>query len=125
MDKLVHNATIDGDAWQPLINYRRILNDEPGGGHGPKARLSTANRGRKRAAPQDGKTIASIYSISNFFSHFRRFPIINHERSSYICTAYKYLCVFVTIVLISQTFFLLAITCSLMRLLLNKKSQEI
>ena len=59
MDKLVHNATIDGDAWQPLINYRRILNDEPGGGHGSKARLSTATRGRKRAAPQDGQTILS------------------------------------------------------------------
>lgn len=55
VDKLVHNATIDGDAWQPLINYRRILNDEPGGGHGAKPRTSTANRGRKRAAPQDGK----------------------------------------------------------------------
>ena len=54
VDKLVHNATIDGDAWQPLITYRRILNDEPGGGHGPKARASTAARGRKRAAPQDG-----------------------------------------------------------------------
>ena len=54
VDKLVHNATIDGDAWQPLINYRRILNDEPGGGHGQKARTSTATRGRKRAAPQEG-----------------------------------------------------------------------
>ncbi|CAF4493366.1 unnamed protein product, partial [Rotaria magnacalcarata] len=32
---------------------RRILNDEPGGGHGPKTRASTATRGRKRAAPQD------------------------------------------------------------------------
>ncbi|UJR16021.1 hypothetical protein I4U23_002935 [Adineta vaga] len=53
VDKLVHNATIDGDAWQPLINYRRILNDEPGGGHGTKPRTSTATRGRKRAAPQD------------------------------------------------------------------------
>ncbi|CAF1610429.1 unnamed protein product [Adineta ricciae] len=53
VDKLVHNATIDGDAWQPLINYRRILNDEPGGGHGAKPRASTVNRGRKRAAPQD------------------------------------------------------------------------
>ncbi|CAF2968574.1 unnamed protein product [Rotaria sp. Silwood2] len=53
VDKLVHNATIEGDAWQPLINYRRILNDEPGGGHGPKTRASTATRGRKRAAPQD------------------------------------------------------------------------
>ena len=60
VDKLVHNATIDGDAWQPLINYRRILNDEPGGGHGSKARLSTATRGRKRAAPQDGKLPLSI-----------------------------------------------------------------
>jgi hypothetical protein len=54
VDKLVHNATIDGDAWQLLINYRRILNDEPGGGHGTKARTSTAARGRKRAASQDG-----------------------------------------------------------------------
>ena len=54
VEKLVHNATIDGDAWQPLMNYRRILNDEPGGGHGPKVRASTAARGRKRAAPQDG-----------------------------------------------------------------------
>ncbi len=53
----MHNATIDGDAWQPLINYRRILNDEPGGGHGPKTRVSTATRGRKRAVPQDGKQI--------------------------------------------------------------------
>mgnify|MGYP006892772897 CR=1 FL=1 len=61
IDKLVHNASIDADAWQPLINYRRILNDEPGGGHGQKARLSTATRGRKRAAPQDGK-IHLIYS---------------------------------------------------------------
>ncbi len=67
MDKLVHNATIDGDAWQPLINYRRILNDEPGGGHGPKARLSTATRGRKRVAPQDGKSIDSIYCSPSFF----------------------------------------------------------
>jgi hypothetical protein len=57
VDKLVHNATIDGDAWQPLINYRRILNDEPGGGHGPKIRASTGTRGRKRAIPQDGKDI--------------------------------------------------------------------
>jgi hypothetical protein len=57
VDKLVHNATIDGDAWQPLINYRRILNDEPGGGHGPKIRASTGTRGRKRAIPQDGKEI--------------------------------------------------------------------
>ena len=65
MDKLVHNATIDGDDWQPLINYRRILNDEPGGGHGSKARLSTATRGRKRAAPQDGKSIAFFPFSSN------------------------------------------------------------
>ncbi len=68
VDKLVHNATIDGDAWQPLINYRRILNDEPGGGHGQKARLSTATRGRKRAAPQDGKK--KILFFSYFFISF-------------------------------------------------------
>ncbi|CAF1427241.1 unnamed protein product, partial [Rotaria sordida] len=53
LDKLVHSVTIEGDAWQPLINYRRILNDEPGGGHGPKTRASTGTRGRKRAIPQD------------------------------------------------------------------------
>jgi hypothetical protein len=69
VDKLVHNATIDGDAWQPLINYRRILNDEPGGGHGPKARLSTATRGRKRAAPQDGKThLFNLFVFKIFIS---------------------------------------------------------
>lgn len=60
MDKLVHSATIEGDAWQPLINYRRILNDELTGGHGPKARTSTGTRGRKRAIPQDGKRISSL-----------------------------------------------------------------
>jgi hypothetical protein len=54
VDKLVHSTTIEGDAWQPLINYRRILNDEPGGGHGPKIRASTGTRGRKRTIPQDG-----------------------------------------------------------------------
>ncbi|CAF1125853.1 unnamed protein product [Adineta steineri] len=54
VDKLVHSATIESDAWQPLINYRRILNDEVGSGHGPKVRASTGTRGRKRAIPQDG-----------------------------------------------------------------------
>lgn len=68
MDKLVHNATIDGDAWQPLINYRRILNDEPGGGHGSKARISTATRGRKRAAPQDGKSPLNPHPSHRLFS---------------------------------------------------------
>jgi hypothetical protein len=62
---LVHSATIEGDAWQPLINYRRILNDEPGGGHGPKMRTSTGTRGRKRAIPQDGNI---NYFLENF--HF-------------------------------------------------------
>ncbi|CAF2955537.1 unnamed protein product [Rotaria sp. Silwood2] len=57
LDKLVHSVTIEGDAWQPLINYRRILNDEFGGGHGPKIRASTGTRGRKRAIPQDGNLI--------------------------------------------------------------------
>jgi len=38
-----------------LLNYRRILNDEPASGHGTKVRTSTGTRGRKRAIPQDGK----------------------------------------------------------------------
>ena len=54
IDKLVHSATLESDAWQPLLNYRRILNDEPGAGHSLKARTSTGTRGRKRAMPQDG-----------------------------------------------------------------------
>ena len=70
VDKLVHNATIEGDAWQPLINYRRILNDEPGGGHDPKTRASTATRGRKRAAPQDGKKIVFIFAFIKYNSFF-------------------------------------------------------
>ncbi len=117
MDKLVHNATIDGDAWQPLINYRRILNDEPGGGHGPKARLSTATRGRKRAAPQDGKPPIRLIYLSSKFS-FQMIPDYkSHLWSSYICTAYKYLSMsFVIIVLISQTFlFFFSSSRSLMR----------
>ncbi|CAF1516489.1 unnamed protein product [Adineta ricciae] len=53
IDKLVHSATLESDAWQPLLNYRRILNDEPGAGHSLKARTSTGTRGRKRTMPQD------------------------------------------------------------------------
>jgi hypothetical protein len=55
---------------QPLINYRRILNDEPGGGHGQKARLSTATRGRKRAAPQDGKKDSIFFKFFLFIFLF-------------------------------------------------------
>lgn len=54
MDKLVHSVNVEGDGWQPLINYRRILNDEAGTTHGQKTRASTGTRGRKRAIPQDG-----------------------------------------------------------------------
>lgn len=50
----MHSASTDGDAWQPLLNYRRILNDEPNAGHGTKIRTSTGARGRKRAIAQDG-----------------------------------------------------------------------
>jgi len=61
LDKLIQTSTIDGDAWQPLINYRRILNDESTSGHGPKARTSTGTRGRKRTIPQDGNIHFEIF----------------------------------------------------------------
>jgi hypothetical protein len=63
VDKIVHSATIESDAWQPLINYRRILNDEPSSGHGAKTRASTGTRGRKRAIPQDGSLHFFSYSF--------------------------------------------------------------
>jgi len=49
MEKLIHNVAVEGEAWEKLINYRRILLEE-GGSHAreSKARTSTAGRGRKR-----------------------------------------------------------------------------
>ncbi|CAF0795405.1 unnamed protein product [Didymodactylos carnosus] len=52
LEKLVNNVVIsDSDAWEPLIQYRRVLMDEGvAGGHtkDSRARSSTAARGRKR-----------------------------------------------------------------------------